>query len=181
MTGRRKIHFSTDRDAARFSRAVAVSSLVRLARGVFADDTSTPVEAQFREHVWEIVAHLIPDALVADHTATLGGRLTQDGLLFIQRSARRTDLTLPGIRAIVPLGPGPRPDDLPWFHGLRRTSPARTLVDHLAPSRTRVGSSPRTLSPAELEEWVVRQARTDSTDAEREGVALRLPSDLTIH
>jgi len=155
---RRQIRFSTDRDAPAFSRGVAAGKLVRLARGVFSDDTTTPAERQVREHVWEIVAHFVPDALIADRSAALGGRLTPDGLLFIVSADRRRELDLPGVRVIPRTGPGPRPDDLPWLHGLALTSPARTLVDNLTPSRARTATA-RTLTRAELEEWVVRQAQ----------------------
>jgi len=125
---------------------------------VFSDDTTTPAERQVREHVWEIVAHFVPDALVADRSAALGGRLTPDGLLFIVSAVRRRDLILPGVRVIPRAGPGARADDLPWLHGLALTSPPRTLVDNLAPSRARTATA-RTLNPAQLEEWVVRQAQ----------------------
>lgn len=158
MKHRRQILFGADRDAARFSRAVAAGSLIRLVRGVFSDDTDTPVEQQVREHLWRLVAHFIPDALVADRSAAISGRLTPDGLLFVVSASRRRDLFLPGVRVVPRTGPGRRSDDLPWFEGLSIASPARTLVDNLAPSRARSGTA-RTLSRGELEEWMVRQAQ----------------------
>lgn len=157
MKRRRQIFFGTDREAARFSRAVAAGSLVRLTRGVFSDDTDTPIEQQVREHLWQLTAHFVPDALVADRSAAHYGRLTADGLLFVV-SNRRRDLVLPGVRVVPRDGPERRKDDLPWFDGLSSTSPARTLVDNLAPSRARSGTA-RTLNRSELEEWVVAQAQ----------------------
>lgn len=163
MSTARRLQFGTDRDAAMFSRAVTAGTLVRLSRGVFSNDTVTSPERQVREHLWEIVAHIVPDAVVADRSAALGGRLTSDGRMFVISADRRRDLILPGVRVVPRTGPSRRPDDLVWMNGLAMTSPARTLVDNLAPSRSR-GSSARTLSPIEVEEWVVRQAQTLPAD-----------------
>ena len=48
--------------------------------------------------------------------------------------------------------------DLPWPDGLRMSSPARTLLDNLAESRSRAGKAGRTLSLPELEDWLARKA-----------------------
>jgi len=130
---------------------------------VFSDDVRSSRERQVREHLWEILAHIVPDAVVADRSAALGGRLTADGLMFVISADRHRDLLLPGVRVVPRAGPARRPDDLMWMNGLAMTSPARTLVDNLAPSRSR-GSSARTLTPIEVEEWVVRQAQTLPAD-----------------
>ena len=48
--------------------------------------------------------------------------------------------------------------DLPWADGLMMSSPARTLLDNLAESRSRAGKAGRTLSLSELEDWLARKA-----------------------
>ena len=76
--------------------------------------------------------------------------------LTIVSNRRKEDLVLPSLVISPRLGPGPLADDLGWAAGLYATSDARTLVDNLAVSRGRGGKVARTLSRAELEDWVVR-------------------------
>jgi hypothetical protein len=100
----------------------------------------------------------VPDALVADRSAAEGG-VPGAGVLTVVSNERTEDLTLPGLVVVPRPGPGPLADDLRWAAGLHLTSDARTLVDNLAVSRGRAGRAARTLSRAEVEDWVVRTAQ----------------------
>lgn len=167
------------------SRAVTSHRIRRLAAGVYsADLDADPTELVARNR-WEIVARLIPDALIADRSAAADGIPTDDALFVVSRQRARP-LTLPGLVVVPRPGPGPLLGDLQWAGGLRITSEARTLVDNLAVSRGR-GRAARTLSLAELEAWLVRKVqlrpdgwlvtlRTDALEVAHElGVGDRRP------
>ena len=155
---REPLVYAAERGQSTLSRQVRDGRLVRLSSGVYSANVATPVETQVREHLWELVAHFIPDAVVVDRSAAKGGTLTPDGLLFVASMQRRRDLDLPGIRIVVREG-APVAGDVPWLAGLTMSSRPRALVDNLAPSRSRGGRTARTLTPVELEEWLVALAR----------------------
>ncbi len=133
------------------SRAIAAGRARQIIRGVYTTDVTTPLERHVRTHVWEIVAGVIPDALVVDRSA--GPSLFDGETLFIASGVRARDLMLPGLRVAVRSGHPPLPDDPQWLGGLRRSSIPRALVENLMPSRGRGGPA-RTLSDDELADWV---------------------------
>jgi len=140
------------------SAAVGRGEIRRIAPGVFTSDLGATLEEIVKTSRFRILAHLIPDALIADRSAASDGEVIE-GRLFVASGQRVTNLELPGLRVVVRPGTPiaePTPDP-PWSSGLRITSPARTLVDNLAPSKGRSGRA-RTLSLAELEEWVARKS-----------------------
>ena len=102
---------------------------------------------------------MIPDAVIVDRSAAADGKVI-DGVLYVATDQRSTSLRLPGVEVRI------RPhhaslevtDDLPWPNGLHMSRPARVLVDNLIPTRGRSQQASRTLSPAELEDWVARKA-----------------------
>lgn len=144
---------------ATLSRAVKDGRIRRLARGLYsADLRAEPAELVARNR-WSVLARLVPDALIADRSAAEGGMPSQ-GVLTVVSSQRAANLDLPGLVVAPRPGPGPLADDLPWASGLRLTSDARTLVDNVAISRGRGGKIARTLSRAELEDWLVRKSQT---------------------
>ncbi len=133
------------------SRAVAAGRARQVVRGVYTIDLTTPLDRLVRTYIWEILARLVPDALIVDRSA--GPTLFDGDTLFIASNSRARDLTLPGLRVAVRRGHAPFPDDPPWMGGLRRSSIPRALVENLAPSRARGGVA-RTLTDAELADWV---------------------------
>lgn len=152
------VFFGDVASVATLSRAVKDGRIRRLARGLYsADLRADPAELVARNR-WAIVARLVPDALIADRSAAEGGMPTA-GVLTVVSTERKEDLVLPGLVISPRLGPGPLDDDLGWAAGLHMTSDDRTLVDNLAVSRGRGGKVARTLSRAELEDWVVRTSQ----------------------
>jgi hypothetical protein len=152
------VFFNDVANAAALSRAVKDGRIRRLARGLYsADSRADPAELVARNR-WAIVAHLVPDALIADRSAAQGGMPAGD-VLTIVSTQRKEDLLLPGLVISPRPGPGPLKDDLGWAAGLRLTSDARTLVDNLAVSRGRGGKVARTLSLTELENWLVQTSQ----------------------
>ena len=152
------VFFGDVASVATLSRAVKDGRIRRLARGLYsADLRAEPAELVARNR-WAIVARLVPDALIADRSAAEGG-MPVAGVLTVVTSQRKEDLALPGLVISPRVGPGPLEDDLGWAAGLRMSSDDRTLVDNLAISRGRGGRVARTLSRAELEDWVVRTSQ----------------------
>ncbi len=152
------VFFGDAASDATLSRATKDGRIRRLARGLYsADLRADPAELVARNR-WAIVARLVPDALIADRSAAEGGMPTA-GVLTVVSTERKENLELPGLVIAPRLGPGPLNDDLGWAEGLHLTSEARTLVDNLAVSRGRGGKPARTLSRAELEDWVVRTSQ----------------------
>ncbi len=73
--------------------------------------------------------------------------------LTVAADTSRTAIKLPGLEIRIRRG-APHESDLPWSHGLYMSSPARSLLDNLEPSRSRGGRPSRTLSLTELEDWI---------------------------
>jgi hypothetical protein len=137
---------------------MAAGRIRRLAPGVYTADLKSRPEQLVERNRWEIIAHFMPDAVVADRSAAVNGQ-PAEGFLFVVSNTRRRDLALPGLVISPRPGPGALADDQPWSAGLRITSDARTLVDNLALSRARAGKPGRTLSRSEVEDWLVRKTR----------------------
>ena len=141
------------------SRAIREGRIRRLATKVYTADLASSAEDIIRENRWPILARVLPGAVIADRSAAEDGRVVS-GRLFVVSDLPRKSVLLPGLEIRVRPGTpfeAPVPD-LPWPDGLRMSSPARTLLDNLAESRSRAGKAGRTLSLPELEDWLARKA-----------------------
>ncbi len=141
------------------TRAVREGRIRRLAPKIYTADLASPPEEIAIANRWPILARALPGALIADRSAAEDGRVIS-GRLFVASDLPRKSLRLPGLEVRVRPGrplEAPVPD-LPWADGLRMSSPARTLLDNLAESRSRAGRASRTLSLAELEDWLARKS-----------------------
>lgn len=161
-TGARTVFFDDDDNVASaqtLRRAVAERRLRRLAPRLYSSDVVSDETEIVAENLWPILGRLIPGAMIVDRSAAEDGKAI-DGVLYVASDARRTTLRLPGIEVRVrPDDPLADPaEDLPWASGLRISRPARVLVDNLAPSRSRDQRASRTLSLAELEDWLAHKA-----------------------
>jgi len=141
------------------TRAVREGRIRRLAPSIYTADLVSAPEEVVAENRWPIVGRLLPGAVIADRSAAEDGRIVS-GRLFVVSNLPRKSVRLPGLEIRVrPGGPVEAPvPDLPWPDGLRMSSPARTLLDNLAESRSRGGRAARTLTLAELEDWLARKA-----------------------
>ena len=141
------------------ARAIKVERIRRLAPKVYTADLVSSPEEIVLENRWPILARVLPGAVIADRSAAEDGRIVS-GRLFVASDLPRKSVRLPGLEIRVRPGTpieAPVPD-LPWADGLRMSSPARTLLDNLAESRSRAGKAGRTLSLPELEDWLARKA-----------------------
>ena len=141
------------------ARAVQEGRIRKLAPKVYsADLVSLPSEI-IVENRWRVLARVLPGAVIADRSAAEDGRVVS-GRLFVVSELPRKSIRLPGLEIRVrPGNPIEAPvPDLLWVEGLRMSSPARTLLDNLAESRSRDGRAGRTLSLPELEDWLARKS-----------------------
>ena len=141
------------------SRAVARGRIRRLAPRLYsADQVSDPAEIVVANR-WLIVGRMLPGAVIVDRSAAENGGV-DGGRLFVAAPGDRKSIRLPGMEVQIRSGgPFPEPvEDPPWAQGLRMSSQARILVDNLAVTHGRGGRTPRTLSLAELEDWLAKKA-----------------------
>lgn len=156
-TGPRSIFFNDVASRPTLAKAESAGQIVRLRRGVWTADLSSPTEEIIAANVWKLVAWFIPDAVIVDRSAASGGRI-DGGVVTVATDQRTTPLGLPGVTVLV------RPrvahaTDLPWTNGLTISSPGRVIVDNLTPSRAR-GHTARTLSLNELQDWLADKSIT---------------------
>ena len=159
LTGPRAVFFDDVASRPVLTRAVQAGRIRRLAPKVYTADLTSPPEEIIRENRWRVLARALPGAMIADRSAASDGRVTA-GRLFVVSDRHRKSIRLPGLEIRVRPGePIEAPvADLPWADGLRMSSPARTLLDNLAESRSRGGRAARTLSLTELEDWLAGKA-----------------------
>lgn len=141
------------------SRAAARGEIRRLARGLYTPNLDEPAEQLVRRRWYDAAALYYPNAVIADRSAVLAGP-APDGSLFLDVGPRPVNprpIMLPGLTLRPRNGPGPVERDT-QFVELYMSSPARTMLDNLRPSRARSGVS-RTLRREEIEERLDRLAR----------------------
>lgn len=150
--------FARDVPPSTLARRVRSGRLTRLAPGVYTTDVDRPETTVGRE--WrEIVGYLLPGAVITDRSAPTGGPV--DGVLYLVRPTRTREAYLPGLRVSTRQGASPLPDDVPLPGGLYQASRPRGLLENTLPTRSFRGRPARTLSDAELGDWIDRLLRID--------------------
>ncbi len=146
------------------SRAARQGELRRVARGLYTWNLDEQLEQLVRRNWIDVAAIYFPDGVIVDRSA-VDGRPAADGSLFLDAGPRHTSqrpVNLPGLTLKSRPGPG-RVDGDMAFGQLYRSGQARTALDNMRTSRARAGVA-RTLSNAELEEWLERLAATRGED-----------------
>jgi Fic family protein len=143
----------------RLARAVTRGELARLARGIYTSDVHNTPETVVRRHIWEILSHEIPSAVITDLSVEDGGTGLQ-GFVYVAASRPRP-LRLPGITILPRAGSGPVDGDSQLPGGIWIAGDARALLDNLVPSRLNQFGQRRTGGVS----WVER--RLDKLCAER--------------
>jgi hypothetical protein len=147
------------------SRAAARGEIRRLARGLYTPNLDEPAEQLVRRRWHDAAALYFPNAVIVDRSAVLAGPAA-DGSLFLDvgpHPINPRSIALPGLTLRPRNGPGPVERDT-QFVALHMSSPARTMLDNLRPSRARSGIS-RTLRREEIEERLDRMARARGEQA----------------
>jgi len=146
------------------ARRVKAGEVRLLARGIWTDESQTSDQAVVDRHWREIVAHVMPGAVITYRSGF--SMLPSDGLLFVSHS-RAAPLVLPGLTVITDGQASPsQADDVP--QPVRRghlyaASRIRALIDN-AEQRGRPGKVRRRLTRDELHDQVVHIV-TSSTPA----------------
>ncbi|HWM62727.1 MAG TPA: Fic family protein [Solirubrobacterales bacterium] len=151
-------------DAAAASRAQRRGELRRLARGLYTWNLDEPPQRLLRRRWMDVAALYFPGAVLVDRSA-VEARPADDGSVFLDSGPERghpNAVSLPGLVLRPRAGPGPIAGDM-QFGLLHRSGDARTALDNVRPSRARTGVA-RTLTTAELEEWLERIARNRGED-----------------
>jgi hypothetical protein len=143
-----EVVFSGDASPAVLSRANDRGTLRRLGRGIYTGAVDGAPEEIVRRHLWQIVGHELPGAVLVDRSARVAGPVY--GFLVVDHSRTRP-LELPGLTVLARRGPRMVSGDMELTDGLWLSSVARQLLDNL--NRTK-GADRRTLSDTEVEEWI---------------------------
>lgn len=144
--------FADEVDTAVLARAMRRGTLRRFARGIYTSDVTADPGDVVRRHLWRIVAHELPGAVIADRSVRAGG-MPEDGALYVVHPRRRP-LELPGVTIHPRRGNGPVAGDMPLPDGLWMSSTERALLDNLARGHTKTAG--RWLTRREVEEWIER-------------------------
>jgi hypothetical protein len=140
----------TDKDE--LYRARRRGDVVRLASGIYTGEVDKPAEDVTRAHLWEIVGHEMPGAVIVDRSVRDGGSGI-NGTLYVVAKRRRA-LELPGVTVVPRTGAGALPGDMQMPSGLRMASVPRGLLENLAPTRRTADGTSRTLTREEVEIWI---------------------------
>lgn len=156
-----RLVFSGQTTSASLARQRSAGRAVKLAPGVYVVGGRLPPAALAKEHLWEILAHYWPGAVVCDRSALDGG--TSQGWVFLchPEPPRLRDLRLPGVSATCRVGPGRLPGDMPWPGGLFLSGVARGLVENVAlRGRPPKGRPHRAAGPAAVGDRIDELARS---------------------
>ncbi|MGH3263799.1 MAG: Fic family protein, partial [Trebonia sp.] len=154
--------FAGDQPRQTLADRVRRGQLVRIATGVYSSEADLDPAVIVHRRWPEIVGHLYPGAVVTDRSAVTGGPV--DGYLYLAHASRERSTELPGLTVRARAGPGPLDGDAPLPGGLYQAGKARALLENTFPSRARGGRPRRTLSTAELADWVDRLAMVDGVE-----------------
>ncbi len=147
------IVWSADRQRASVSRAVDRGTLRRLAPGLYTGEVDSEPAEVVRRHLWEIIGHELPGAVISDRSARAAGPV--GGSLFVVHPRTRP-LVLPGVVVRPRSGPAAVPGDTPLPFGIHLASATRTMLESLA----RPGGN--RLERIEVEHWLDQLAAPDA-------------------
>jgi hypothetical protein len=123
---------ATPADHSRLSRQVRSGQALRLASGLYAVGATLPPEQVARHHLFAVIAHVWPGAVLCGRTALAGG-IAVDGEMYVAHPnpPRRNELALPGVTVVPFIGPPALPGDMGLPNGLSLSGQARQLVENV--------------------------------------------------
>ena len=154
--------FLSESDTTRVvSQMVRDGSARKIGPRLYTRNMNEPVEVIVARNLWQIVGMLAPGGVIGFRTA-LESRPADDGSVFITCGYKKIT-ELPGLRIVRIPGVGPTEGDMPFIGGLYMASPARLLLENLAPTKTRE-SATRSAGQAVVEEKLVSILRIKGED-----------------
>lgn len=145
------------------SRGLRGGLLRKIGPKVYTRNLIDPPDRIVQRHLWQLVAKLVPGALIVDRTA-LDCRPAEDGSVFVI-SDRKRDIELPGLVIRPRKGPPPLASDPSYIGGLFLSSEVRAFLDNMAPSRQHDARVRRTFRRDELELRLEAKARSHGPEA----------------
>ena len=141
-------------------RAVKAGKMRKLASKLYTDDLTSSADEIVRRHRLEIAAHFYPGALIS-HRSALEGNVSPGGKFHLTLPGAVAPVRkLPGLEIRIWRGPAPQADDArtPVAEGkeLFTSSQARAVLENLQIARAHGDDEAKTLSAAELEQWLDR-------------------------
>lgn len=148
---------STDtRVSTAISREVRAGGLRRIAPKLYTANLKDAPESIIHRHLYRILAHYYPGAVVTHRSALEGGVPSGDTIFLTYKYTKR--VALPGITIRLLKGKGPVDGDNPYMEGLHLASRARALLENLQPARAR-GGVPKSWPREEIERYLDEIAR----------------------
>ena len=144
------------KESVAISREVRAGRLRRIAPKLYTTNLKDSPESIVRRHLYRILAHYYPGAVVSHRSALEGGVAREDTIFLTYKYTKRA--TLPGITIRLLKGKGPVDGDNPFMEGLYLASRPRALLENLQPARARSGA-PKSWSRQEIEEYLDEIAR----------------------
>ncbi|TAJ95910.1 MAG: Fic family protein [Gammaproteobacteria bacterium] len=144
------------KESVAISREVRAGRLRRIAPKLYTANLKDPPENIIQRHLYQILAHYYPGAVVS-HRSALEGGVARDNTIFLTYKYTRR-VTLPGITIRLLKGKGPVDGDNPFMEGLYLSSRQRALLENMQPARVR-GGVPKSWSRGEIEAYLDEIAR----------------------
>lgn len=162
-----EVFLSTAEISRAVGRAVRSGQARKIGSRLYTRNTTEPIEAIVRRNWQRIAALYFPNAVVVDRSA-FEAMPSEDGSLFLDGGpgyAGRRPVRLPGLTLRPRRGPGPIEGDMPFMEELHFSGHGRKFLDNMRPSRARSGSTPRTLTPTEVEDELTNLAALRGSEA----------------
>jgi fido (protein-threonine AMPylation protein) len=157
VLGSGEVFLAREVPASSLSRAEKEGAVRRLARGIYTTNTTDSPEQVTRRNLWRIIGMLFRGAVIGDRSVCNPGRPSGDGSVYLispDVSERGRNLELPGLTLRLRHGMGAVTYDAPLPGEIWLSSTARGLLENARLTRSRGDRLSRTLSRAELEEWL---------------------------
>jgi hypothetical protein len=153
---------ASDRELTAISRDLVSGRLRRLAPRLYTTNLTDTPEGVTRRHLYRILSHYYPKAVVSLRSA-LEGDMLKDDTIFLTCRANSKPVSLPGITLCLFQGQGAVGGDTPLAEGLFLASPPRALLESLQQAHAR-SICAKGWSRAEIEGYLDELARTHGDD-----------------
>ena len=130
-----EVFLSDSARSATISRMVKAKTARKLGPALYSRNMTDAPEAIVSRNLWQVVALLMPGAVVSHRTA-FENRPAPDGSVLLSGSYPR-QIKLPGVVLRQVEGRGPVPGDTPYMQTLHLASRPRAFLENLLPSRQR--------------------------------------------
>ena len=134
----------------------------KIAPMLYTTNMTDDVDKIVRRNLWRVVGLLYPGSIISERTVVEMKVADNDSLFIVSNKTLST--TVGGITIKPKKGAAAQPTDLPFMEGLFIASPARVVLENAVPSRA-IGGISRSLSRAELEEYLDRIIKDNGEDA----------------